>query len=363
MDPSSSRQPTGDRSDRSDLRRNAVLFLTDPKVQSSTLASKIGFLESKGLTEGEIQDALRQASTSVRAADDGGAARGQAEFATRGYGTGTGYAAGYGTGYGVMPPEPPRRDWRDLFIMAVISGGVLYGLTSLARKYLLPHLRPPSSTAFQQTSSDLTAQYDEAARLLSELQTQTEALQAGLEGERERVRVAVEDVEEAVRGVREGEERWREEMREIRGEVESVRELVPRLIEKHAAAQSTSLSELQSELRSLKTLLQSRQAALSSNTSPGGPPRASSPHANGSAQGAATPGAGASETQRAANALLAPKGKGKGIPAWQMAGPDKAKDTATTPSVSGSTSLSASVSEESSASLAGSGVLPDKSDE
>lgn len=114
-------------------------------------------------------------------------------------------------------------------IMAVISGGVLYGLTSLARKYLLPHLRPPSSTAFQQTSSDLTAQYDEAARLLSELQTQTEALQAGLEGERERVRVAVEDVEEAVRGVRDGEERWREEMREIRGEVESVRELVPRV--------------------------------------------------------------------------------------------------------------------------------------
>jgi peroxin-14 len=121
MDPSSSRQPTGDRSDRSDLRRNAVLFLTDPKVQSSTLASKIGFLESKGLTEGEIQDALRQASTSVRAADDGGGARGQAECATRGYGTGTGYAAGYGTGYGVMPPEPPRRDWRDLFVSGMRS--------------------------------------------------------------------------------------------------------------------------------------------------------------------------------------------------------------------------------------------------
>jgi peroxin-14 len=122
MDPSSSRQPTGDRSDRSDrsdLLRNAVLFLTDPKVQSSTLASKIGFLESKGLTEGEIQDALRQASTSVRAVDDGGGVRGQGEFATRGYATGTGYAAGYGTGYGVMPPEPPRRDWRDLFVSAV----------------------------------------------------------------------------------------------------------------------------------------------------------------------------------------------------------------------------------------------------
>lgn len=118
MDPSSSRQPTGD---RSELLRNAVLFLTDPKVQSSTLASKIGFLESKGLTEGEIQDALRQATssgegTSVRAADGGGSNRGQAEFATRGYGSWSGY--GTGTGYGVMPPEPPRRDWRDLFVSA-----------------------------------------------------------------------------------------------------------------------------------------------------------------------------------------------------------------------------------------------------
>jgi peroxin-14 len=113
--------------------------------------------------------------------------------------------------------------------MAVISGGVIYGLTTLARKYLLPHLRPPSTTAFQQTSSDLTAQYDEAARLLSELQAQTEVLQAGLEGERERVRMVVDDVEAAIKSVKDGEERWREEMREIRGEVESVRELVPRV--------------------------------------------------------------------------------------------------------------------------------------
>ena len=39
----------------------------------------------------------------------------------------------------------------------------------------------------------------------------------------------VNEVEEAVRGVRENEERWREEMREVRGEVESVRELVPKV--------------------------------------------------------------------------------------------------------------------------------------
>lgn len=113
--------------------------------------------------------------------------------------------------------------------MAVISGGVIYGLTALARKYLLPHLQPPSSTAFQQTSQDLTKQYDEANQLVKELMEKTESLSEGLESEREGLRRVVEEVESAVRGVREGEEKWREDLREVRGEVESVRELVPRV--------------------------------------------------------------------------------------------------------------------------------------
>jgi len=99
----------------------------------------------------------------------------------------------------------------------------------LDQKYLLPHLRPPSTTSFQQTSSALTEQYDEAARLLQELQDQTTKLQTSVEEDRGRVVKVVDEVEEAVRSVREGEEQWREEMREIRGEVESVRELVPRV--------------------------------------------------------------------------------------------------------------------------------------
>jgi len=84
--------------------------------------------------------------------------------------------------------------------MAVVSGGVVYGLTALARvsllllrllegqadiqKYLVPHLQPPSTTAFQQTSSEITSQYDEAAKLLQELQEQTTRLQTTLDGDR-----------------------------------------------------------------------------------------------------------------------------------------------------------------------------------
>lgn len=52
------------------------------------------------------------------------------------------------------------------------------------QKYLVPHLQPPSTTAFQSTSAEITAQYDEAAKLMTELQEQTGKLQSTLDEDR-----------------------------------------------------------------------------------------------------------------------------------------------------------------------------------
>lgn len=163
---------------------------------------------------------------------------------------------------------------------------------------------------------------------------------------RDRVNKVVTEVEEAIRSVQDAEDSWRGEMREIRGEVESVRELVPRvsvlshifravllikvqMIEKHSASQSSALTELQSELKSLKTLLLSRQTMPQQPT----------------ATGSMSPNGTSSSTTSAANALLS-GGKasgGRSIPAWQLA-----------PSKSDAGSGS-----EAGASLSGSGILED----
>ncbi|CAJ0645021.1 6517_t:CDS:2 [Entrophospora sp. SA101] len=46
---------------RTELITPAVNFLKDPKVQSSPLQKRVAFLESKGLTSEEIEEALKQA--------------------------------------------------------------------------------------------------------------------------------------------------------------------------------------------------------------------------------------------------------------------------------------------------------------
>ncbi|BEI89622.1 uncharacterized protein CcaverHIS019_0209840 [Cutaneotrichosporon cavernicola] len=309
-------------SSRQELINNAVLFLNDPKVQSSPLTQRIEFLQGKGLNEAEIQQALNEAAaggTGSTAPATAPAAVTSTPVAPPAYARpGPPPNYGFGQVY-AAPPEPPKRDWRDIFIMAVVSGGVVYGLTALARKYLTPHLKPPSSTAFQETSASLAEQYDAAQAALDDLKAQTEALTASAEEERTRVAAALDDVEAAAKAVRDAEARWRDDMREVRGEVESVRELVPRLIEKHSQAQNAALTELQSELRSLKTLLVARQ---------GQAPEAS---------GAASPVPGTpSATTQAANALLAPRTGKASIPAWQLAAPSNGGASAASSAAGGS---------------------------
>ena len=114
--------------DRHDLIRNAVLFLNDPKVQSSSLTSRITFLESKGLDEAEIQEALRQASSSPSSSSIPPVPPDGFQDSARGYG----YNYNSGQRRGMFAPDPPRRDWRDLFVrdrfiwnMCVEDGGTL----------------------------------------------------------------------------------------------------------------------------------------------------------------------------------------------------------------------------------------------
>ena len=52
---------------RADQVSNAIRFLQDTKVQESPLSSRISFLEGKGLTKEEIDEAIEKSGTSKEA--------------------------------------------------------------------------------------------------------------------------------------------------------------------------------------------------------------------------------------------------------------------------------------------------------
>lgn len=116
---------------REDLIQSAVSFLTDPKVQSAALTKKVSFLESKGMTSEEIEEAMSRANGKAPSATTTTAAA--APVATQQPG---GAVVPYNTAVATQPPPVPARpsyDWRDVFIAAVLAGGATYGLWTLAK--------------------------------------------------------------------------------------------------------------------------------------------------------------------------------------------------------------------------------------
>jgi hypothetical protein len=104
-------RPTMSQPPRQDLIQNAILFLQDPKTQSSPLTSKIEFLQAKGLNESEIQDALSRSSSSSSSVS---------AYNPTNLGSSGGGGGGYGMRY-EMAPVPPKRDWRDLFVCPIYN--------------------------------------------------------------------------------------------------------------------------------------------------------------------------------------------------------------------------------------------------
>ena len=93
----------------------------------------------------------------------------------------------------------------------------------------MPHLQPPTSTAYEEDCEALAAQFDAAEAVLKEILVETEAIRGAVERQKEQVDKTTQDVEAIVKEVRDGEEKAREGMREIREEINNIREMLPKV--------------------------------------------------------------------------------------------------------------------------------------
>lgn len=104
---------------------NREAVLQDPSVASSSVENRISFLQSKNLTQEEIDAALGRAG--------GHAAPSQAPYPGGPSGPPQPYYQPYSQYAWQPPPLAPRRDWRDWFIVATVASGLGYGLYSLGK--------------------------------------------------------------------------------------------------------------------------------------------------------------------------------------------------------------------------------------
>ncbi|PBP20656.1 peroxin 14 [Diplocarpon rosae] len=269
------------------------------------------------------------------------------------------------------PPELPRRDWRDWFIMATVMGGVGYGLYFVAKRYVYPIIAPPTAPQLEQDKKAIDESFEKAFALLDQLAKDTEALKTSEQARTDRLDAAMADVEDVVRSLKVSSAAREEDSRRMGDEVRGLRNMIPQALDAQKENTDSRLRELNTELRSLKTLMSQRLNPTSSTATnvygraPGlAPPIAPSVGPSTATNGSTTSGSPvtdmtipkpalvgntsgtesvASIQNRSASAFNtgAPAGKAS-IPSWQLAAANKSNSNTVEAAEAGSGSQEAS---------------------
>ncbi|KAH8663052.1 peroxisomal membrane anchor protein conserved region-domain-containing protein [Tricladium varicosporioides] len=240
---------------REDLVTSAVTFLQDPNVSGSAIESRIAFLQSKNLTQEEVDTALARAGgePAPLPTHSNYAPQQVARQPQAGYGAYQQYPWQQ-----PPPPEVPKRDWRDWFIMATVMGGVGYGLYFVAKRYVYPMIAPPTQPQLEADKKDIDDQFEKAFTLLDQLSKDTDTLKASEQARTERLDAALTEVENVISELKTASRRREDESRRISDEVRGLKDLIPKAMEGQKETTDTRLRELNTELKSLKTLMSQR---------------------------------------------------------------------------------------------------------
>ncbi|KAG1046080.1 hypothetical protein G6F43_011170 [Rhizopus delemar] len=283
---------------REDLITSAISFLSDPKVQSAPLAKKVSFLESKGMTSEEIEEAMARAN-------------GKSPSTTT---TTVSHQPGMAAQSAVMPPPQvpvrPSYDWRDIFIAAVLAGGLGYGVWNLAKHLFGPWFKVPTQKELEEDKEKLDAQFQAVEDALKEIKEQTNTALTTVSSQSKKVDESLTSLETVLKDLEEAESKRDKDFTNVKNDIEALKELVPKSLERNKEAQNAVLIDLQNEMKSLKSLLVNRRPTV--------------PEQGSSASSTPTDGL----SSRLAATLNA-SGSRAGIPAWQMAATQSSSDTPT----------------------------------
>jgi len=343
---------------REDLIQSAISFLQDPSVAQAPIEKKIAFLQSKNLTQEEIDVALSRvgdgsATVAPVAAGPGGP---PANYQYRPpYPQQGGYAPYPPYGFQQPPPEVPKRDWRDWFIMATVMGGVGYGIYFTAKRYIIPLIAPPTPPQLEQDKQTIDQSFEKAFALLDQLSTDTEELKAAEKSRTERLDTALSELESVLSALRESEKKRDDESKRNADEIRGLRELIPKAMEGQKEATDTRLKNLGEELKSLSKLISNRvggsnPAPSPTTTAPAGGRTLNSFQTNGTSsttttdaapstngqtlgstpqpqtESSSTPAEGSRSGTPTSISRFGSGGGKASIPAWQMAAAKKAEE-------------------------------------
>lgn len=248
---------------REDLVASAVQFLQDPSVASSPLEKRVAFLQAKNLTQEEVDAAISRCQSTGAVAQSyqpppGAVSAPPAQQSPAYYGQPYPQQQYPPYAWPQQPPAPPRRDWRDWFIMATVVSGVSYGMYSLGKRYIYPLIAPPTPGRLEQDKKSIDEKFEQTFALVEQLAKDTESLKAAEKERTEKLDTAIEELETVIRDLKTANRRRDDEGHRMRDDVQNLKDSIPRAMNNQKDLTDNRLREVNAELKSLKTLITQR---------------------------------------------------------------------------------------------------------
>ncbi|XP_033642617.1 peroxisomal membrane protein PEX14-like isoform X2 [Asterias rubens] len=162
---------------RENMIETALRFLKNPQVRSSPLAQKKVFLQKKGLTAQEIEIAVERSGTQQDVVAPVQTPTNQAMVPAQGNPMQQQMVP-----YGQPVPSQVTR-WRDYMAIAVIVGGVSFGIYKLISNFLMPYIkgRQEERERLERLEASIQELNKNVAHTVQEVEKATKSIQVLLE--------------------------------------------------------------------------------------------------------------------------------------------------------------------------------------
>ena len=237
---------------------NAVAFLKDPSVKDTSISKKIQFLESKGMSDIEIETALNQVNNNNNNSVVQPTVPAIPQMAPP--------IPYYSNGMPPPPPPPRGLDWKDYVIMCTTTAGVVYGAYQVVSRYVIPKLIPPSQSKLDEDKEAMEREFQRVENILEKLETdQTEFIKRQDEKSK-LIDDALIEVDAIVKATNEKNLRNEETLKYLKLEIESIKTSLLKSLESQKSTISTELQELEKKTDSIKETI--KQLEINGNGKP-----------------------------------------------------------------------------------------------
>lgn len=261
-----------------ELINSAVSFLKDPQVGGSPLTKKVEFLESKGLNQEEIEEALKRAndnstttssSSSSVASSNLSNTTSSPSYQSQQQQQQQVYSQPPIDYYNVVPPPVPEKSWKDYFIMATATAGVTYGLYQVVTRYLIPSIIPPSQSSIDKDKETINEEFMKIDKILDQLTFEQEEIKHANETKLSEIDTVIENVNDFLNKYNKDKLKFDDDLRLMKLEIDNLNNSIEKNMHLTKENINDELGEISQELQSLKNLIKARNGSNNNQTNGG----------------------------------------------------------------------------------------------